>query len=397
MSYNLDLRDNTENARVQLTALREQLAAIVETTSEQIILTATPNDARRALVRSGLQGFDDLTMYGPVGLDQVKAETVSLIQLGSDDRPISALIHVGGDAERLAAEISDPAPVLTEAGLDALRPAARQMAQLDFAQLSRELAELADRIDELGRFEAVSADPFALVLKGGSPKDITALGLIVDGKGPDWVIPVKDIKAARTLSRHFGVSGSSRTANIRRSTKETDISLQIDLDGQGAKVDTGVHFFDHMLDQIARHGGIGLTVTCEGDVEVDAHHTIEDVCLVLGEGIREALGDKRGISRFGFETPMDETRSSVWLDLSGRPFSRFEGDIPGERVGDFPVEMCEHAFRSISETLKAAIHVKVDGDNAHHMIESCFKSFGRALRMASRIEGDALPSTKGVL
>ena len=143
--------------------------------------------------------------------------------------------------------------------------------------------------------------------------------------------------------------------------------------------------------------GIALSVSCQGDLEVDAHHTIEDVCLALGEGLRQALGDKRGIARFGFELPMDETRAGVWIDLSGRPYAVFEGEIPGDRVGDFPVEMCPHAFRSIAESLKAALHVKVEGDNAHHMIESTFKAFGRALRMAVHVEGDALPSTKGVL
>jgi imidazoleglycerol phosphate dehydratase HisB len=152
-----------------------------------------------------------------------------------------------------------------------------------------------------------------------------------------------------------------------------------------------------MLEQIARHGGLSLEIVCEGDVGVDAHHTIEDVCLTLGEALAEALGDRCGIGRFGFELPMDETRAGVWIDLSGRPFCRFEGEIPGERVGAFPVEMTPHAFRSIADSLKAAIHVEVSGENAHHMIEACFKAFGRALRQAVRIEGDAIPSTKGVL
>lgn len=138
-------------------------------------------------------------------------------------------------------------------------------------------------------------------------------------------------------------------------------------------------------------------MSVEGDLHIDAHHTIEDVCLTFGEALREALGEKRGIGRFGFELPMDETRAGVWIDLSGRPFAVFEGEIPGERVGEFPVEMTAHAFRSIAESLGAAIHVKVEGENAHHMVEGCFKAFGRALRMAVRKEGEALPSTKGVL
>ena len=152
-----------------------------------------------------------------------------------------------------------------------------------------------------------------------------------------------------------------------------------------------------MLEQVARHGGIALDVAVEGDLHIDAHHTIEDVCLTFGEALREALGDKRGIARFGFELPMDETRAAVWIDLSGRPFAKFEGKIPGESVGEFPVEMTGHAFRSIAESLGAAIHVKVEGENAHHMVEGCFKAFGRALREAVRVEGEALPSTKGML
>ena len=189
-----------------------------------------------------------------------------------------------------------------------------------------------------------------------------------------------------------------RAGTRRRKTAETDVSVTVNLDREGPnRIETGVGYFDHMLDQIARHGGIALDVAVEGDLHIDAHHTIEDVCLTFGEALREALGDKRGIARFGFELPMDESRASVWIDLSGRPFAKFEGEIPGESVGGFPVEMTAHAFRSIAESLGAAIHVKVEGENAHHMVESCFKAFGRALRGAVRKEGEALPSTKGVL
>ena len=189
-----------------------------------------------------------------------------------------------------------------------------------------------------------------------------------------------------------------RAGTRRRKTKETDVTVTVDLDRDGPiRIDTGIGYFDHMLDQIARHGGFSLDVVVEGDLEIDGHHTIEDVCLTFGEALRDALGDKRGLGRFGFELPMDESRAAVWIDLSGRPFARFDGEIPGESVGEFPVEMTAHCFRSIAESLGAAIHVKVEGENAHHMVESCFKAFGRALRQALRIEGDALPSTKGVL
>ncbi|WP_417496316.1 histidinol dehydrogenase [Maricaulis sp.] len=189
-----------------------------------------------------------------------------------------------------------------------------------------------------------------------------------------------------------------RTSAKRRKTKETDITVFVDLDRDGPSViSTGIGYFDHMLDQIARHAGIAVNIDATGDLEIDAHHTIEDVCLTLGEALHEALGDKRGIARFGFELPMDETRAGVWIDLSGRPFAKFEGEIPGERVGEFPVEMVPHAFRSLAESMKAAIHVRVEGENAHHMVEGSFKAFGRALRQAVRIESERLPSTKEFL
>ncbi len=189
-----------------------------------------------------------------------------------------------------------------------------------------------------------------------------------------------------------------RAAAKRRKTSETDVEVALNLDQAGpVSIDTGIGYFDHMLDQIARHAGIAMRVRVEGDLHIDGHHTIEDVCLTLGEALADALGDKRGIARFGFELPMDETRAAVWIDLSGRPYAKFEGEIPGEAVGGFPVEMTAHAFRSIAESLKAAIHVKVEGENAHHMIEGCFKAFGRALRGAIRIESDVMPSTKGQL
>ena len=189
-----------------------------------------------------------------------------------------------------------------------------------------------------------------------------------------------------------------RAGTKRRKTAETYVTVTVNLDRDGpSRIATGVGYFDHMLEQVARHGGIALDVTVEGDLHIDAHHTIEDVCLTFGEALREALRDKRGLARFGFELPMDETRAAVWIDLSGRPYAKFEGEIPGESVGEFPVEMTGHAFRSIAESLGAAIHVKVEGENAHHMVEACFKAFGRALRAAVRVEGEALPSTKGML
>jgi len=189
-----------------------------------------------------------------------------------------------------------------------------------------------------------------------------------------------------------------RVAKVERRTNETDIELSVNLDQEGtANIDTGIGFYDHMLEQIAKHGGFSLSVRCKGDLEVDEHHTVEDVALVLGQALKEALGDKRGIGRYGFTVPMDEAQASIAIDLGGRPFMVFEGEFTREAVGGLPTELVPHIFRSLSDTLAAAIHVTVKGDNDHHMIEACFKAAGRALRQAIRIEGDELPSTKGTL
>jgi histidinol-phosphate aminotransferase/imidazoleglycerol-phosphate dehydratase/histidinol-phosphatase len=192
--------------------------------------------------------------------------------------------------------------------------------------------------------------------------------------------------------------GSPRRAETTRDTKETRIAVAIDLDSPAPRrIDTGIPYFDHMLDQVASHAGFSLILSCEGDLDIDAHHSLEDCALAFGTALRQALGDKAGIGRFGFSLPMDETAAQVLIDLSGRPFSRFEGGFEATHIGAYPTEMTPHIFRSLADSLGAAIHVKVDGDNDHHKVEACFKAFGRALRPAVRREGDALPSTKGVL
>ena len=189
-----------------------------------------------------------------------------------------------------------------------------------------------------------------------------------------------------------------RTASVLRATRETRIEVSVDLDTeQPVAVHTGIGFFDHMLEQIARHGGFALTVNCSGDLHVDEHHTVEDVALTLGSALRQALGDKRGIARYGFVLPMDEAWVQVALDLSGRACLVFKGKFPRPEVGELPTEMVPHFFRSLADSLGANLHITVRGDNTHHMIEACFKAFGRALRQALAISGDALPSTKGVL
>ena len=201
----------------------------------------------------------------------------------------------------------------------------------------------------------------------------------------------------------FGLTESarpSRRAELVRDTKETRIAVAIDLDrAEPRSIATGIGFYDHMLDQVAAHGGFSLTLACSGDLEIDPHHSVEDIALALGAALKQSLGDKRGIGRFGFALPMDEVRAEVLIDLSGRPFSKFEGTFDTPDVGGLPTQMVPHIFRSLADSMAAAIHVKVEGDNDHHKVEGCFKAFGRALRMGLAIEGrgDALPSTKGVL
>lgn len=189
-----------------------------------------------------------------------------------------------------------------------------------------------------------------------------------------------------------------RTATVQRNTKETRITVSVDLDRVAEpKIHTGLGFFDHMLEQIGKHGGFALELNCDGDTHIDEHHTMEDSALALGQALKQALGDKRGIGRYGFTLPMDESFASAALDLSGRPYFVFEGSFPRERVGDIPTELVPHVFRSLCETLGANLHLTVKGDNAHHMVEACFKVVARTLRQAIRREGSELPSTKGTL
>jgi imidazoleglycerol-phosphate dehydratase/histidinol-phosphatase len=189
-----------------------------------------------------------------------------------------------------------------------------------------------------------------------------------------------------------------RTATVHRRTKETDIRVVVDLDSEGEpRAKTGLGFFDHMLEQLGKHGGFKLDVQCAGDLHIDEHHTVEDVALTLGQALKQALGDKRGIRRYGFLLPMDEADAEVSIDLGGRPFLVFEAKFAREVVGDLPTELVPHFFRSLAETLGAAIHVRVRGENTHHMVEVCFKAVARSLRQAFERHGDELPTTKGRL
>ncbi|MCC8537931.1 bifunctional histidinol-phosphatase/imidazoleglycerol-phosphate dehydratase HisB [Xanthomonas axonopodis pv. poinsettiicola] len=236
--------------------------------------------------------------------------------------------------------------------------------------------------------------------------NIRGFQLRTDAFGGEWDWP----------SIAHELADSPRRAVVQRNTKETRIRVELDLDRVAEpQTATGLPFFDHMLEQIGKHGGFALDIRADGDLHIDEHHTIEDTGLALGQALREALGSKRGIDRYGFDPPespwlaagegaqhgftlpMDETIASAALDFSGRPYFVFDGQFKRERVGDMPTELVPHFFRSICDASGLNLHLTVRGDNDHHKVEACFKALARALRQAIRREGTALPSTKGAL
>lgn len=196
------------------------------------------------------------------------------------------------------------------------------------------------------------------------------------------------------------IRATERSATVERKTAETDIRVRVDLDGKGeSSVDSGLKFFDHMLNQLIHHGGLSLELSCKGDLEVDEHHTMEDVGIALGEAIRLALGDKRGINRYGFALPMDESRAIVLLDFGGRSELVWDVVFTREMVGDVPTEMFKHFFKSLCDSLRCNLYIQARGENNHHLIEGVFKAFSRTIRQAAarNVFSYDLPSSKGLL
>lgn len=269
-------------------------------------------------------------------------------------------------------------------------------------------------------FKAIHIDPH--FEHQGSPNRKPGIGMVLEylksgelDLRDSWVIGDRDTDLQ--LAANMGIGGfkleegkldwaaiahqllkQPRQARLHRKTKETDIRVFVDLDAGGSSTcQTGIGFFDHMLDQFASHGNFRLELSCDGDLEIDEHHTVEDCALALGQALDQALGERRGIGRYGFTLPMDESLAEVAIDLSGRPVFEFEASFGREQVGELSTEMVRHFFASLSQSLRAAIHMQVKGENTHHQIEALFKGAGRALRPALARSGHDLPSTKGTL
>ena len=321
---------------------------------------------------------------------------------------------------RVGAAIAAPETVARLAGM--LEPYALPA---PLVRLAMQALDPSRMIETAQRIEAVMAERARLV------RELERVTVMEPGFGPVIIARPEDIPGVRSALDAFGVASAPAGERLRlpvsikpevndrllaafglhtpraraarrgeavRDTKETRIVCAVDLDAAApVAIETGVGFFDHMIEQVAAHGGFSIRLSCAGDLHIDPHHTIEDSAIALGQALKQALGERRGIGRYGFVLPMDEAEAKVSIDLSGRPYSVFEGAFATPFIGEYRTDLTEHVFRSLAEHLGAAIHVSVTGEDDHHMTEACFKALGRALRQAIRVEGDAVPSTKGVL
>ena len=361
------------------------------------------------VVDEGLIEFSDSVSAATVVADQPNLVVLRSLSLayGLAGARVGAAIAQVPTLARLASVLEPyalPEP-LVRLALQALDPSRMIETAERIASVRRERERLAR---ELGR--DLTIEPGVGPILMARPQDPAAAlaalktyGIKADLSGDRLRLPVSiKPEVNDRLLAAFGLTPAkrrpARVGQAVRDTKETRIVCAVDLDAPGPiRIETGVGFFDHMLEQIAAHGGFSLRLQCEGDLHTDPHHTIEDSAIALGQALKQALGERKGIARYGFVLPMDEANAAVSIDLSGRPYPLFEGTFETPFIGDYRTDLTAHVFRSLAEAMGAAVHIKVTGQDDHHKTEAVYKAFGRALRQAIRIEGDAVPSTKGVL
>ena len=360
-------------------------------------------------VDEGLIEFSDSVSAATVVADLPNLVVLRSLSLayGLAGARVGAAIAQAPTLARLASVLEPyalPEP-LVRLALQALDPSRMIETAERIASVRRERERIAR---ELGRQMPVEPGVGPIVM--ARPEDpaaalsaLTTYGIEADLSGDRLRLPVSlKPEVNDRLLAAFGLTPAkrrpARVGQAVRDTKETRIVCAVDLDASGpVRIETGVGFFDHMLEQIAAHGGFSLRLQCEGDLHTDPHHTIEDSAIALGQALKQALGERKGIARYGFVLPMDEANATVSIDLSGRPYPMFEGAFETPFIGDYRTDLTAHVFRSLAEAMGAAVHIKVTGQDDHHKTEAVYKAFGRALRQAIRIEGDAVPSTKGVL
>ena len=361
------------------------------------------------VVDEGLIEFSDSVSAATVVADQPNLVVLRSLSLayGLAGARVGAAIAQAPTLARLASVLEPyalPEP-LVRLALQALDPSRMIETTERIASVRRERERLAR---ELGRDLTVEPGVGPIIM--ARPEDPAAAlarlktyGIEADRSGDRLRLPVSiKPEVNDRLLAAFGLTPAkrrpARLGQAVRDTKETRIVCAVDLDAPGPiKIETGVGFFDHMLEQIAAHGGFSLRLQCEGDLHTDPHHTIEDSAIALGQALKQALGERKGIARYGFVLPMDEANATVSIDLSGRPYPLFEGTFDTPFIGDYRTDLTAHVFRSLAEAMGAAVHIKVTGQDDHHKTEAVYKAFGRALRQAIRVEGDAVPSTKGVV
>lgn len=374
----LSQAEHDADAQVMLVSTSDELIAEVEVQLErqlsglprEAIARRSIAEARAIRVRSLAEAAEVANDYAPEHLSLQVAHTGDVIDLVEN----AGAIFIGAySAESFGDYVVGPSHVLpTDA-------AAKTYAGVNVASFMKSLTQ--QEVSEAG----------AARLAGPAARLARLEGLEAHARAADIrLAPQRNQPEEPVLSRRRG--------EITRTTKETQIVACVDLDAAApVTINTGIGFFDHMLEQVSHHGGFSLSLSCAGDLHIDAHHSIEDCAIAFGQALKAALSDRRGIARFGFVLPMDEAEAKLSIDLGGRPYLVFDGAFAAPLIGAYPTEMTKHVFRSLAENLGATIHLSVTGENDHHKTEACFKALGRALRAATRVEGVDLPSTKGVI